>query len=128
VLRAYYTRGEALSDAQRTGILVASGRKNREELVEAWHERCTLERRPFVRIMLLRLFVVVELDMVPTMHTLSPEAQSALATIGRRFWSPHGPFRIQKQHVNIGGVNPDNAWTLAEQLLGIALQDMMRGA
>jgi hypothetical protein len=128
MLRAHYTRGEALSDAQRTGILVASCRNNRDEPVEAWHERCTLEHRPFIRIMLRRLYAVVEVDMTPTGHHLSPTARSAMTTIGRRYWSAHGRFRIDKERLVIGGVEPDSAWALAEQLQGVALQDMQRGS
>lgn len=126
--REPYTPDKALSDALRTGILVASHPKYRDELAQAWYADCVRERRPFARILLRRIYATVELNMVPTGHTLSPEARSVLATIGRGFWTAHGRFTVKKQYVSFGGGAPDSAWALAEQLLGIALQDMQRGA
>ena len=121
-----YAPDQALADARRTGFLVASHKKSREPLAQAWYAICARERRPFVRVMLGRLYVVVEVDMAPAAHRLSPKAQIALDAAGRQHRSPRGPFTISNQYVIIGGVAPESAEALAEQLLGIALEDMQR--
>ena len=119
------SREEALSEARRTGILTVPSTTYGAEWAEVWRETCKAERRPLILITKRRTYAVVEVDMTPAGHLLSPTARSVMGTIARRFWSAHGRFRIDNQGSTVGGVEPRSAWTLAVQLQCIVLEDII---
>lgn len=125
---APYAPDLALTNAVRTGILVASGRADREPLAREWYVTCAQNRQPYVRVKPRRLYTTVELDLRPAGYIFSLDALEVVTILGRRYGTTHGRFTITLSYVNIGGVAQDRAMELADRLLSVALEDRQRHA